>query len=102
MNPRKVDRSRLHQLTDLPNVGPAMADDLQRLGITRPTDLSGCDPYVLYERLCALDGKRHDPCVIDVFMAATRFVAGEPAQAWWRFTEERKQTLAARKGQDRP
>ena len=102
MNPNKADRNRLHQLTDLPNIGPAMARDLQRLGITRPADLSGHDPYTLHERLCALDGKRHDPCVIDVLIAATRFLAGEPARVWWDFTEERKQTLAVRKGHNPP
>jgi|GEM_PF-5266496 len=33
MNPSKVQRDKLHQLTDLPNVGKAVADDLRKLGI---------------------------------------------------------------------
>jgi hypothetical protein len=38
--------------------------------------------------------------VIDVFIAAVRFMAGEPAKPWWKYTPERKRTLAARsKGQ---
>ncbi len=97
MNPVKVDRDHLAKLTDLPNIGPAMADDLRRLGIAQPEDLAGCDPYALYERLCALDGQSHDPCVIDVFISAIRFMNGEPARVWWAFTEERKNTLAAKK-----
>ena len=94
MNPAKVDRARLNRLTDLPNVGPAMAKDLRRLGIQAPTDLAGCDPYALYDQLCRLDGQRHDPCVIDVFISLTRFIAGEAPQPWWAYTAERKARLA--------
>ena len=31
-------------LEDIPNVGPAVAADLRRLGITAPADLLGRDP----------------------------------------------------------
>lgn len=34
--------------------------------------------------------------MIDVFIAAVRFIAGEPAKPWWKYTPERKRTLAAR------
>jgi hypothetical protein len=93
MHPDKVRRDHLDRLTDLPNVGPAMARDLQHLGIRAPADLRGEDPYVLYERLCQLTGQRQDPCVLDVFISLTRFMAGDPAQPWWAYTEERKRTL---------
>ncbi len=96
MNPSKVRRDRLVQLTDLPNIGPAMAADLISLGIRQPDDLRQRDPYTLYEQLCAQTGQRHDPCVIDVFLSVVRFMAGEPARAWWEYTAERKQTLASR------
>ena len=33
MNPDKVQRSKLNTLTDLPNVGKAVAEDLALLGI---------------------------------------------------------------------
>ncbi len=36
MNPTKVVRERVRTLTDLPNIGPACAADLRRLGITEP------------------------------------------------------------------
>jgi hypothetical protein len=78
------------ELEDLPNVGPATAADFRLLGITKPKQLKGKDPFQLYERLCALTGVRHDPCVIDVFIATTRFVGGEPAKPWWHYTAERK------------
>lgn len=32
MNPTKVCRTRLYTLTDLPNIGEAMAEDLRLLG----------------------------------------------------------------------
>jgi hypothetical protein len=84
-------------LEDIPNVGPAVAADLRRLGITAPADLPGRDPYALYEDLCEKTGKRHDPCLLDTFIAAVRFMAGGPKKPWWAYTAERKRRLAARK-----
>ena len=74
MNPEKVDRSRLARLEDLPNVGPATAADLHRIGIRHPRDLCGQDGYALYDTLCRKTGVRHDPCVIDVFLSITHFM----------------------------
>ena len=91
MNPTKVDRNKLLQLTDLPNIGKAGAADLRLLGIQTPNDLIGCDPFQLYNQLCTVTQTRHDPCVLDVFISITRFMQGEPARVWWDYTEERKQ-----------
>ena len=52
----------------------------------------------LYDKLCVLTVTRHDPCVIDVFISVTRFMAGAAAQPWWAYTEERKRVLAAGAG----
>jgi len=90
MHPDKVDRNRLRQLTDLPNIGKAGAADLRLLGISAPADLVGQCPWEMYERLCLLTSVRHDPCVIDVFMSVTAFMNGEPAKPWWEFTDARK------------
>jgi hypothetical protein len=90
MNPTKVVREQVKRLTDLPNIGKAMAGDLQRLGISTPQQLHGRDPYALYLALCELTGERQDPCVLDVFIAITRFVDGEDAAPWWHYTAERK------------
>jgi hypothetical protein len=91
MNPSKVDRRRVVKLTDLPNVGPACAKDLRLLGIETPNQLAGQDPFQMYRLLCEKTSVRHDPCVIDVFMSVTRFMAGEDARPWWAYTQERKQ-----------
>lgn len=89
---RAVDARRL---TDIPNIGPAMAGDLRLLGVAAPADLHGQDPAALYLRLCRLTEARHDPCVLDTLMAAVAFVEHDDARPWWAFTEQRKQGWAA-------
>jgi Pathogenicity locus len=79
----------LASLTALPNVGPAVARKLLRLGIAGPEDLRGRDPDELFERLCALDGRRHDPCLHDTFVAAVEVADGGPARPWWEVSRER-------------
>jgi hypothetical protein len=93
MNPAKVDRNRLVMLTDLPNIGPAMAKDFRLLGIDQPGQLANKNPFQLYERLCAITATRQDPCVIDVFISAIRFMNGEEPRPWWTYTPERKRLL---------
>lgn len=90
MNPAKVRRDRLLTLTDLPNIGPAMAQDLRLLGFERPEQLAGQDPQALYDRLCVLTAARQDPCVLDVLISVTRFMDGEEPRPWWHYTPERK------------
>lgn len=80
-------------LESIPNIGPAMAQDLQRLGIATPAALIGKDPYALYQDLCIQTGIRQDPCVLDTFIAATRFMAGDPPHPWWHYTAERKRSI---------
>ena len=96
MNPAKVVRDRIRTLTDLPNVGPAVAADLHRLGIDSPEQLRGRDAFALYDQLCAITGRHQDPCVIDVFLSITRFMEGDEARPWWHYTAQRKaQAMAA-------
>ncbi len=90
----RLDRTGFEQLEDLPNVGPAIAAKLRRLGIDVPADLIGRDPYALFEELAVRTGERHDPRLLDVFISAIRFMGGEPARPWWAYTAERKLELA--------
>ncbi len=85
------------RLEDIPNIGPAIAADLHQLGIASPSDLMGRDPYGMYDELCRITGQRHDPCLLDTFIAAVRFMQGEPKKPWWMYTAERKREMAARK-----
>src|SRR5207237_5925839 len=89
-------KRELARLEDIPNVGPAIAADFRRLGITSPAELPGRDPYALYDELCRVTGVRHDPCVLDTFIAAVRYAEGAPKRPWWKYTAERKRELAAR------
>ncbi len=98
MNPAKVDRTRVVALTDLPNIGKACAEDLRLLGIHKPGQLFGRSPFKMYEMLCEKTGSRQDPCVLDVFMSVTRFMAGEEPLPWWAYTQERKQLLRQKAG----
>lgn len=84
------------RLEDIPNVGPAVAADLLRLGITSPAKLPGRDPYALYDELCRITGHRHDSCVLDTFIAAVRYMEGAPKKPWWKYTAERKRVMSAR------
>jgi len=90
------DGRKLERLEDIPNVGKAIAADLRYLGLDAPSDLEGKDPYELYDTLCARTGVRHDPCLLDTFIAAVRYVEGGPKLPWWAFTAERKRRLASR------
>lgn len=85
------------RLTDIPNIGKAMEADLIGLGIATPADVKRMDPYKTYDRLRDPMGQRHDPCVLDTFMAAHDFMNGGPAQPWWHFTEQRKKLLGKTK-----
>ena len=95
MHPDKVRRERLQKLTDLPNIGPAGAKDLQLLGIHQPGQLRGQSALAMYRQLCLLSGQKHDPCVLDVFMSVVSFMEGGEPQPWWAFTAERQRLLKA-------
>src|SRR5260370_34760873 len=93
---RPSSRKAIARFEDIPNVGPAVAGDLPRLGITSSAELLGRDPYAMYDDHCRIFGQRHDPCLLDTFIAVVRYMAGEPKKPWWAYTTERKRELAAR------
>ena len=78
------------KLTDIPNVGKRVVRDLEMLGIKKLADLKDKDPYKLYQKLCKLTGIRHDPCLLDTFMAIVDYANGAPRTPWWFYTPERK------------
>jgi hypothetical protein len=91
--PKAATAADCEALEQLPNVGPALAADLRRIGIRHPHELRGREPLALYRELCRVTGVRHDPCVLDTFMAIADFVAGAPAAPWWAYTARRKATF---------
>ena len=94
--PRKARiAAECEHLEQLPNIGPSIAADLRLIGILQPLALKGADPMVLYRQLCTLTGKRHDPCVLDTFMAAADFMGGAEPRPWWAYTAQRKARYGA-------
>ena len=81
-------------LTDIPNIGVSIAADLRGIGIATPQAVAHMDPRGAYEQLTGPMGARHDPCVLDVFLAAHDFMNGGPGQPWWHFTAQRKALLS--------
>ena len=82
-------------LEAIPNVGRSIAGDLRSIGIKQPRQLIGRDPHRLYLKLCRQTSSRQDPCVLDTFIAAVRFMEGAPAHPWWRYTAERKKKFGS-------
>jgi hypothetical protein len=94
-----LDQKRASRdLQRLPNVGPAIAGDLLRLGVTSPRQLARRDPVRMYATLCRLDGVRHDPCLLDVFAAIVAHARGGPARPWWEFSRARKRREGVARG----
>ena len=60
---------RYNVLRDLPGVGPSIADDYLRIGITSPQQMREIDPQHLFDKLELLDGPT-DRCVLYVFRCA--------------------------------
>jgi Pathogenicity locus len=97
----KVKNARAAQsLEQIPNIGRSIADDLRSIGIKTPRDLISRDPQQLYERLCRRTRTRQDPCVLDIFISAVRFMEGARVQPWWYYTAQRKKMQLA--AQPRP
>ena len=67
-------RKTASDLKSLPNIGEAIARNLQIIGIEHPQQLVGENPLYLYDELCKITAKKHDPCVIDVFMSVVDFM----------------------------
>ncbi|MDA3865062.1 MAG: helix-hairpin-helix domain-containing protein [Deltaproteobacteria bacterium] len=95
---KNPDRDKVSRLVALPNIGKAIASDLHLIGIDHPKKLIGKDPFKMHEDLCAITGKKHDPCVIDVFMSVVHFMEGGEPLPWWSFTQERKEKEKTQRG----
>ena len=52
----------------------------------KPVDFSAWYAAGAHDALRTPMGDRHDPCVLDTFLAAKDFMTGGPAQPWWHFT----------------
>lgn len=90
---KNPDRNTVSRLDALPNIGKAIARDLELIGIDHPQKLVGKNPFVLHGQLCQKKGHHVDHCVTDVFMSAIDFMEGGEPRPWWKFTGKRKLIL---------
>jgi len=86
-------RPDVKDLQTIPNIGPATIKYLKLVGVHTPFELIGQNPYSMFEELCQVSGKQFDPCLLDVFISAVKFMEGAPAKEWWQYTNERKDHL---------
>jgi hypothetical protein len=87
----------LSKLTDLPNIGNAIAADLLAVGINSPDDLKSNDPLKIFNELKNVMGHRHDPCVYYTLLSAKHFMQTGESLPWWKFTAEGRADLALKK-----
>jgi nucleotidyltransferase/DNA polymerase involved in DNA repair len=84
------------ELADLVSVGPATLRDFDRLGIRTVAELARRSPEKLYEQLCAVTGRSHDICLLDVFRAAVAQARNPRLPAaqrnWWYWSRQRRHT----------
>ena len=90
----KKSLNEVKKLEDLPNIGKAMSADLRSIGIEQPDQLNTRSPLEVFHELANVMGHRHDACVLDALISVKRFLNGEPAKPWWRYTGERRKLLA--------
>lgn len=86
------------RLERLPGVGPSIAQDYRRIGITHPEQLRTEDPDELFDRLELIDGPT-DPCVLYVFRCARYAVStAHPTPKlldWWTWKTDQQPDATA-------
>ena len=93
--PRRVPE----RLEDLPNIGRSIAADLRKIGIRLPVDLQERKPLEVYNKLEAVMGSRHDPCVLYTLLSVEHYFSKGEITPWWNFTKAGKGILKSdRKG----
>ena len=79
-----------NSLTDLPNIGKAIASDLKKIGISSSSDLEKRNPLSVFDELRTVMGHRHDPCVYYTLLSVQHFLQTGESLPWWKFTEQGK------------
>ena len=83
------------ELQQLPGVGPSIAADLRRLGVTSVKDLARRNPERLYAKLCELTDSKQDACVLYTFRCAVYAARTETPDPellkWWKWQGRRSQ-----------
>jgi len=88
----KKKRSEVSEaLTDIPGIGPRIAQALAELGYFRVSQLCDADAEQMYERLCALRGERIDRCALYTFRCAVYYASNSKHDPellkWWHWKD---------------
>ena len=82
-----------YKLTDLPNIGSAIASDLMQIGINSSNDFASRSAMSIFEELRLVMGKRHDPCVYYTLLSVEHFLESGESLPWWKFTDQGRKDL---------
>lgn len=82
------------RLTDLPNIGEAIAADLLAIGIRSPGDLQAKDAWAVFCELRNVMRHRHDPCVFYTLLSVNHYLTSGESLPWWKFTSQGKTRMA--------
>ncbi|MEY4025149.1 MAG: hypothetical protein RL438_662 [Actinomycetota bacterium] len=69
-------------LTELPNIGKAIASDLEKIGIVSHSDLEKCEPLAVFNELKT-----------DTLLSVRHYFETGESLPWWEFTEQGKKNL---------
>ena len=81
----------LKELKTIPGVGEAIARDFLKLGIRKIADLKGKNPEKLYQKLCVLEQRHIDRCMLYVMRSAVYFASHKKHNPklllWWNWKD---------------
>lgn len=82
----------MSDLRDVPGIGKSIARDLEKLGIHHVKDLKNKDPEVLYQKLCDIEGKHLDRCLLYTFRCAVYYASHTKHDSaklkWWNWKDK--------------
>jgi len=79
----------LKEFMQIPGVGKKISEDFWKLGLRAIEDLNGKDPEELYARLCLIEGKEIDRCMLYVIRTAVYYASNKNHDPnllkWWNW-----------------
>ncbi|NMC61205.1 MAG: pathogenicity locus [Candidatus Methanofastidiosa archaeon] len=79
----------LKEFMQIPGVGKKTSEDFWELGLRSIEDLNGKDPEELYARLCLIEGKEIDRCMLYVIRTAVYYASNKNHDPnllkWWNW-----------------
>jgi hypothetical protein len=81
------------ELTTIPYVGPSIASDFCKIGISKVSDLRGKNPEEIYFNICATQGCQVDRCVLYICRSAVYYAENKTPDPeklkWWNWTDKK-------------